>query len=86
MYAFPKITISQKAIQLAESSGMAPDEFYCQELLENVGVVTLPGKMFGQKKGTFHLRTTLLPSEEVMGDLIKRWGDFHEKWVEKYGL
>lgn len=34
------------------------------QLLEETGIVTVPGTGFGQEEGTFHLRTTILPPEE----------------------
>eukprot|EP00766_Chilomastix_caulleryi_P006348 gnl/Chilomastix_caulleri/8525.p2 GENE.gnl/Chilomastix_caulleri/8525~~gnl/Chilomastix_caulleri/8525.p2 ORF type:complete len:64 (+),score=24.07 gnl/Chilomastix_caulleri/8525:135-326(+) len=60
------------------------DELYCKDLLENVGVVTLPGEMVGQKKGTYHLRMTILPPESEMSELLVRWKVFHEEWISRY--
>jgi alanine transaminase len=34
------------------------------EMLMNTGIVVVPGSGFGQKDGTFHFRTTFLPSED----------------------
>lgn len=34
------------------------------QLLEETGIVTVPGSGFGQEEGTFHLRTTILPPED----------------------
>ena len=42
----------------------APDVFYCLKLLDSTGISTVPGSGFGQKPGTFHIRTTILPLEE----------------------
>ncbi len=39
MYAFPAITLPEKAVAAAKAKGFAPDEFYCAELLEQTGVV-----------------------------------------------
>jgi hypothetical protein len=39
MYAFPAITLPEKAVTAAKAKGFAPDEFYCAELLEQTGVV-----------------------------------------------
>lgn len=39
MYLFPKITIPLSAVKAAEARGIAPDELYCLELLEETGIV-----------------------------------------------
>lgn len=46
---------------------MAPDLFYCMEVLLNTGIVLVPGSGFGQEPGTFHFRTTNLvrPAEKL---------------------
>ncbi len=60
---------------------MSPDEFYCQELLENTGICTVPGSGFGQVPGTYHLRTTFLaPGTEW----IEKWEKFHKEFYDKY--
>ena len=48
LYAFPSIKLSQKAIDAAAKAGKNPDLFYTIQLLENTGVVTVPGSGFGQ--------------------------------------
>ena len=53
LYAFPSITLPEGAIKAAELAGMAPDVFYCIEMLNETGIATTPGG-FGQKDGTFH--------------------------------
>lgn len=35
---------------------MAPDMFYCMELLEETGICVVPGSGFGQRAGTYHFR------------------------------
>ena len=37
---------------------------YCLEMLNETGIATTPGSGFGQKDGTFHFRTTILPPED----------------------
>jgi alanine transaminase len=61
MYAFPKITIPEKAIKKAEDAHQAPDFFYCLRLLEETGICVVPGSGFKQQEGTFHFRMTILP-------------------------
>jgi len=84
MYSFPQLHLPPKAIAAAKAAGKAPDVFYCLDLLVNTGISTVPGSGFGQKAGTFHLRTTILPSEEKMPDVAKRLQKFHAEFMAKY--
>ena len=61
MYAFPQIALPQAAIAAAEAAGRKPDAFYAMEVLEQTGIVMVPGSGFGQVDGTWHFRTTFLP-------------------------
>lgn len=81
MYCFPKISIPEKAIAKAKEIGYEPDEFYCNELLVNTGICAVPGSGFGQKAGTFHVRTTFLaPGVQWIYD----WESFHKKFFSEY--
>ena len=73
MYAFPSISFPDKIIQKAKAANMKPDLYYCLNLIENTGVVTVPGSGFGQKEGTWHIRITNLvtPKEELVKALKK---------------
>jgi alanine transaminase len=84
MYAFPTITLPPKAQQAAEAEGRKPDAFYCIELLKKTGIVVVPGSGFGQKEGTFHFRTTFLPSEETFPEIVSGMTQFHEEFMKKY--
>jgi aspartate/methionine/tyrosine aminotransferase len=55
--------------------------YYCLKLLEATGISTVPGSGFGQAPGTFHLRTTILPREEVMADFVHKFQQFHSKFM-----
>jgi len=74
----------KKACDEAKGKGIAPDALYCTELLENAGICCVPGSGFGQKDGTFHLRTTLLPPENDIQQVVERMADFHTKFNAKY--
>ena len=37
----------------------------CLRLVEETGIVCVPGSGFGQKEGTFHFRITILPPDEM---------------------
>jgi len=84
MYAFPSITLPEKAKAAARSKGQQPDEFYCFEMLENTGVVTVAGSGFHQKPGTYHYRITILPQEEKFKGVMERIAKFHEEFLRRY--
>ncbi|KYQ93252.1 alanine transaminase [Tieghemostelium lacteum] len=84
MYAFPQIRLPTKAVEHAKSIKKSPDTFYCISLLEETGIVTVPGSGFGQRDGTYHFRTTFLPSEEAIEGVCKKMSDFHAKFMNKY--
>jgi alanine transaminase len=84
MYAFPMIDLPEKAIKAAQSVGVEPDEMYCMELLENTGIVVVPGSGFKQEEGTYHFRTTILPPEESIDEVIELMKVFHAEFLKKY--
>jgi len=84
MYAFPQITLPEKAIQVSKSQGMEPDVFYCLELVEETGICVVPGSGMGQLPGTYHFRTTLLPSMEHLTLMLSKFTQFHSKFLKKY--
>ena len=65
-------------------AGKAPDAMYCLELLDATGIVVVPGSGFGQVDGTWHFRTTILPQEEDMGDVVVAMRAFHEDFMQRY--
>ncbi|UJR31234.1 hypothetical protein I4U23_018736 [Adineta vaga] len=84
MYAFPRIELPEKAIEHAKSKNMAPDAFYCFELLEKTGICVVPGSGFKQKPGTHHLRTTILPPVDQMKDMVERFRAFHMAFLKQW--
>eukprot|EP00252_Welwitschia_mirabilis_P020719 TRINITY_DN512_c0_g1_i1.p1 TRINITY_DN512_c0_g1~~TRINITY_DN512_c0_g1_i1.p1 ORF type:complete len:481 (+),score=87.60 TRINITY_DN512_c0_g1_i1:357-1799(+) len=84
MYSFPQIRLPPKAIAAAKEAGKAPDVFYCLKLLEATGISTVPGSGFGQKEGVFHLRTTILPAEEEMPQIMASFKKFNDDFMAKY--
>ena len=56
LYAFPRIHLPPKAIEVAEKEGKTPDEFYTLQLLEQTGICVIPGTGFTQESGTYHFR------------------------------
>lgn len=81
MYAFPRIELPLKAIEHAKSKNMAPDAFYCFQLLEKTGICVVPGSGFKQQPGTYHLRTTILPPVDQMKDMVERFRRFHLEFL-----
>ena len=84
MYAFPTITLPAKAIEEAKAQGVEPDVLYCMQLLENTGIVVVPGSGFGQYPGTYHFRITILPPEDKIADVVRLLGAFHGQFLSKY--
>ncbi|XP_057948452.1 glutamate--glyoxylate aminotransferase 2 [Malania oleifera] len=84
MYSFPQIRLPPKAIAAAKRAGKGPDVFYCLKLLEATGISTVPGSGFGQKEGFFHLRTTILPAEEDMPEIMASFKKFNDDFMEQY--
>ena len=71
-------------MQAAKVAGKTPDTMYCLKLLEATGISTVPGSGFGQQSGTFHLRTTILPSEEKIVDVCQLLKDFHKDFMDAH--
>jgi glutamate--glyoxylate aminotransferase len=86
MYSFPLIRLPTRAVEAAKKAGKAPDVFYCLKLLEATGISTVPGSGFGQKEGTFHMRTTILPSLEEMPAVMASFKKFNDAFMADYGI
>jgi len=84
MYAFPQIMLPEKAIAAAKEAGQAADVFYAFNLLESTGICIIPGSGFGQRPGTYHFRTTILPQEDVTIDMLARLKEFHLNFLKQY--
>lgn len=80
-----RITLPAAAAEAAAAKGKPADWLYCSELLEATGIVVVPGSGFGQQAGTLHFRTTFLPPEEDIADVVQRVGAFHAAFLSKYG-
>ena len=76
--------LPEKAVEEAKARHVAPDYLYCEQLLENTGIVTVSGSGFHQKDGTYHVRTTILPPEEQIESVIMRMSAFQKWFMEKY--
>lgn len=84
MYAFPRFEIPPKAVEAAKAKNVAPDAFYAMNLLETTGVCVVPGSGFGQRPGTHHFRTTILPQTEKMKTMVGLIEKFHKDFLQQY--
>jgi alanine transaminase len=84
MYAFPQVCLSPKAVEAAKKAGKKPDDFYSIALLDETGVCVVPGSGFGQVDGTFHFRTTFLPSEAQIDSVMEKVAKFHSNFMKRY--
>jgi len=81
LYAFARIHLPDAVTAAAKEQGVEPDFLYTMRLLEETGVVMVPGSGFGQEEGTHHFRTTILPAEEDMEGVLDRIGVFHNDFL-----
>lgn len=84
MYVHPRITLPQKFVEEALKEGKQPDAVYCMRLLEATGVCVVPGSGFHQLPGTYHFRSTFLPQDHEMEQVIERMGKFHRNFMAAY--
>mmetsp|Transcript_32496 Transcript_32496/g.49721 ORF Transcript_32496/g.49721 Transcript_32496/m.49721 type:complete len:389 (-) Transcript_32496:49-1215(-) len=85
MYAFPRVHFSEKALAEAQKKGVAVDFMYCMDMVNETGIMTVPGSGFGQKEGEYHYRiTNLITPTSNMQKTIDILKTFNEKWMKKY--
>lgn len=84
MLLYPFTILTAKAVAAAKANGVEGDAFYCMELLNHTGIVLVPGSGFGQVPGTYHFRSTILPPEDKIADVVKLLGSFHAAFLAKY--
>jgi aspartate/methionine/tyrosine aminotransferase len=85
MYAFPSVKLPKAYVKAAKELGKEPDTLYCIEVLKELGVIMVPGNGFGQRKGTYHYRLTILPEEKDLVGMLNGLSAFQEKLYSKYG-
>jgi aspartate/methionine/tyrosine aminotransferase len=85
MYAFPRIHLTKSAIKEAEKRKVEPDFLYCLDMVNETGIMTVPGSGFVQKDGEYHFRiTNLVCPTEKMQETLDRLVEFNKKFYEKY--
>ncbi len=62
------------------------DTDYCMALLEETGICVVPGSGFGQQPHTLHFRTTFLPPQEAIEELVGKLKAFHEQYTSELEL
>lgn len=54
-------------------------------MIDQIGLVCVPGSGFKQREGTFHFRTTILPlPEEKLISAFEKFKEFHEGLFKEY--
>lgn len=48
------------------------------------GICIVAGSGFGQRPGTYHFRTTILPQIDKLKDMLSKFEKFHQKFMQKY--
>lgn len=84
LYAFPTIQLPDGAFKKAKELNKPGEWLYCKEMLENTGIVIVPGSGFGQAEGTHHFRTTILPAEDKIEAVCERMRNYHKDFMQKY--
>ena len=64
---------------------MQPDFMYCMDMLNETGIMTVPGSGFGQKTDSYHFRATNLvtPTPDLV-DVLTSMKAFNSKFHDKY--
>lgn len=70
-YAFPRLEIQ------------GSDTSFVRELIEETGVVVVPGSGFGQEPGTQHFRVVFLPPEEVLEEAYTKISQFLDTYIAR---
>ena len=85
MYGFPRVHFHQKALDKATKMGIQPDFMYCMDMVNETGIMTVPGSGFGQKKGDYHYRiTNLVTPTENLKTMVKSLKEFNDRFHKKY--
>jgi len=71
-------------VEEATRQNLAGDALYCRELLDETGLCVVPGSGFGNKEGEYHFRTTILPQENHLREVLQKFGQFHKAFLAKY--
>lgn len=70
----------QGAFYAYASIDVKDDTHFCNELIKETGVVTVPGSGFGKKLGSNYFRYVILPSEQILESAFKKISTFYTKY------
>ncbi|KAJ7522195.1 hypothetical protein O6H91_18G000700 [Diphasiastrum complanatum] len=84
LHLFPRLHLPERALKAASAIDMPADTFYVRKLLDATGIVMVPGSGFGQAPGTWHIRSTVLPPEKKLPDIISRLSTFHQRFMDEF--
>ena len=59
-------------------SRWSDDEAFAYQLLEDTGILVVPGSGFGAKGGSGHVRLVFLPPEELLEEALQKFASFME--------
>eukprot|EP00928_Gymnodinium_smaydae_P031759 TRINITY_DN23207_c0_g4_i1.p1 TRINITY_DN23207_c0_g4~~TRINITY_DN23207_c0_g4_i1.p1 ORF type:complete len:532 (+),score=112.23 TRINITY_DN23207_c0_g4_i1:62-1597(+) len=78
-FAYPKVIIKGYVMKKAISFATPADQIYSLELAERTGLGVVPGSVFGQRPGHFHLRIDLSREENLLEEDLATLAKFHEE-------
>ena len=79
--AEPDVDVAAMAPEERRAYEAGRDSDYCLKLLEETGICVVPGSGLGQVPGTFHFRTTFLPSQQEIEEVVAKLADFHRRYT-----
>ncbi len=77
----PDVDVDAMAPEARRAHEAKRDSDYCMRLLEETGICVVPGSGLGQVPGTYHFRTTFLPSREEIEEVVRKLGEFHQRYT-----
>lgn len=48
------------------------------------GICIVAGSGFGQRPGTYHFRTTILPQTELLKEMLQKFQTFHKEFMAEF--
>ena len=84
MYCFPAVEMPPGAVRAAKEQNITPDTLYSLSLLEQEGICVVPASGFGQREGRYGFRTTFLPSEKEMEQVVQKIRQHYERFRHQY--
>ena len=79
----PGVDVTAMAAEERRAYEARRDSDYCLTLLEETGICVVPGSGLGQVPGTYHFRTTFLPSQEEIEEVVGKLKEFHGRYTAR---